>query len=131
MLELVINLTARVIESVSALLIAGAVAMGLFELASALLRRGLSERTTDVRLRLAERLVLSIEFLIAADILKTIVTPTLEGIGLVAGVILIRTVLSLSIAYELRRVDRRPANKDIACAPNVHPARQERSTSHA
>ncbi|MFA6045232.1 MAG: DUF1622 domain-containing protein [Phycisphaerales bacterium] len=103
MLETAVNLTARVIESVSALLIAGAVAMGLIELAAALVRRGLSERTTDVRLRLAERLVLSIEFLIAADILKTIVTPTLEGIGLVAGVILIRTVLSLSIAYELRR----------------------------
>ena len=108
MLELAVNLTARVIESIAALLIAGSVAMGLIELASALLRRGLSKRTTDVRLRLAERLVLSIEFLIAADILKTIVTPTLEGIGLVAGVILIRTVLSLSIAYELRRVDRPP-----------------------
>lgn len=108
MLELAINFTARVIEAVSALLIAGAVAMGLIELAAALLRRGPSERTTDVRLRLAERLVLSIEFLIAADILKTIVTPTLEGIGLVAGVILIRTVLSLSIAYELRRVDAPP-----------------------
>ncbi len=108
MLETAVNLTARVIEGVAALLIAGSVAMGLIELASALLRRGLSERTTDVRLRLAERLVLSIEFLIAADILKTIVTPTLEGIGLVAGVILIRTVLSLSIAYELRRTRRAP-----------------------
>lgn len=108
MLELAVNLTARVIEGVAALLIAGSVAMGLIELSAALVRRGLGERTTDVRLRLAERLVLSIEFLIAADILKTIVTPTLEGIGLVAGVILIRTVLSLSIAYELRRVDRPP-----------------------
>ncbi|MFN0011852.1 MAG: DUF1622 domain-containing protein [Phycisphaerales bacterium] len=106
MLETAVNLTARVIEGIAALLIAGSVAMGLFELGAAVLRgggRGIAERTTDVRLRLAERLVLSIEFLIAADILKTIVTPTLEGIGLVAGVILIRTVLSLSIAYELRR----------------------------
>lgn len=131
MLETAVNLTARVIESVSALLIAGAVAMGLIELAAALLRRGLSERTTDVRLRLAERLVLSIEFLIAADILKTIVTPTLEGIGLVAGVILIRTVLSLSIAYELRRTDRRPDSQTVPGIPNVCLAHPEGGTSHA
>lgn len=119
MLEVAINLTARVIEGVAALLIAGSVAMGLIELAAALLQRGLGERTTDVRLRLAERLVLSIEFLIAADILKTIVTPTLEGIGLVAGVILIRTVLSLSIAYELRRTDRRPDTRATPGTPIV------------
>jgi uncharacterized membrane protein len=56
-----------------------------------------------VRLRLAERLVLSLEFLIAADILKTVVTPTLEGMAVLGAVIVIRTVLSLSIAYELRR----------------------------
>jgi uncharacterized membrane protein len=127
MLEVAVNLTARVIEAIAALLIAGSVAMGLIELVTALIRRGLSERTTDVRLRLAERLVLSIEFLIAADILKTIVTPTLEGIGLVAGVIVIRTVLSLSIAYELRRVDRKPdtpfmpREAVLSCAVNTNP----------
>lgn len=70
-------------------------------------RGALVQRTTEARLRLAERLVVSIGFLIAADILKTVVTPTPEGIGLLAGIIIIiiiiRTVLSLSIAYELRR----------------------------
>lgn len=125
MLESTINLTARVIEVVAALLIAGSVAMGLVELGAAVLRggeRGIAQRTTDVRLRLAERLVLSIEFLIAADILKTIVTPTLEGIGLVAGVILIRTVLTLSIAYELRRTDRSSETQTTPSTPNVQPA---------
>jgi uncharacterized membrane protein len=120
MLETAVNLAARAIESVAALFIAGSVVMGLFELGSAFVRHGLAERTTDARLRLAERLVLSIEFLIAADILKTIVTPTLEGIGLVAGVILIRTVLSLSIAYELRRTSRgSPLPRGDMVAPEV------------
>jgi uncharacterized membrane protein len=124
MLEATVNLTARAIELVAALFIAGSVAMVLFDLGSAFVRRGLAERTTDARLRLAERLVLSIEFLIAADILKTIVTPTLEGIGLVAGVIVIRTVLSLSIAYELRRAStptRTPCPGTMP-APNRHVA---------
>lgn len=103
MLELLINATARVIEAIAATMIAASVAFGVIDLLGAAICRRLTSLTTEVRLRLAERLVVSLEFLIAADILKTIVTPTLEGIGLVAGVIVIRTVLSLSIAYELRR----------------------------
>lgn len=103
MLQQLINSAARVIEAIAAIMIATSVALGVFELLSAAARRSLSRLTSEVRLRLAERLVVSLEFLIAADILKTVVTPTLEGIGLVAGVIVIRTVLSLSIAYELRR----------------------------
>lgn len=103
MFEYLVNATATVIEAIAAAMIAASVAMGVIDLLAAAARRSLTRLTTEVRLRLAERLVVSLEFLIAADILKTIVTPTLEGIGLVAGVIVIRTVLSLSIAYELRR----------------------------
>lgn len=110
MLELTINATARVIEAIAALMIAVSVLGGLVDIAIAVARRDIAGRITETRLRLAERLVLSLEFLIAADILKTVTAPTLEGIGLVAGVILIRTVLSLSIAYELRKThaDRGP-----------------------
>lgn len=115
MLEMLINSTARIIEAIAAAMIAASVAFGVFELLAAAARRSLTRLTTEVRLRLAERLVVSLEFLIAADILKTIVTPTLEGIGLVAGVIVIRTVLSLSIAYELRRAQT-PDHSRIAAA---------------
>ena len=123
MFETVINILARGIEGVAALLIAGAVVAGAVELAACLWREGFRGHTAGARLRLAERLVHSIEFLIAADILKTIVTPTLEGIGLVAGVILIRTVLSLSIAYELRRADgKEPAGPQPQHPVSANPA---------
>lgn len=115
MFETAINATARVIEAIAAVMIAASVAGGVFDLAAAAARRALVQRTTEARLRLAERLVVSIEFLIAADILKTVVTPTLEGIGLLAGIIVIRTVLSLSIAYELRRAST-PAHPPGPCA---------------
>lgn len=115
MFETAINATARVIEAIAAVMIAASVAGGVFDLAVAAARRALVQRTTEARLRLAERLVVSIEFLIAADILKTVVTPTLEGIGLLAGIIVIRTVLSLSIAYELRRAST-PAHPPGPCA---------------
>ena len=103
MIEELINVTVRFIEALAAIMIAASIGVGVVEIALGAVRRGIRERTTEVRLRLAERLVLSLEFLIAADILKTVITPTLEGMGVLGAVIVIRTVLSLSIAYELRR----------------------------
>lgn len=103
MIEELINITVRFIEAIAAVMIAASIVTAVFEIVSAAIRRGIRERTTEARLRLAERLVLSLEFLIAADILKTVVTPTLEGMAVLGAVIVIRTVLSLSIAYELRR----------------------------
>ncbi len=103
MIEDLINVTVRFIEAIAALMIAASIVAAVAEIVLAAVSRGLRERTTEARLRLAERLVLSLEFLIAADILKTVVTPTLEGMAVLGAVIVIRTVLSLSIAYELRR----------------------------
>jgi uncharacterized membrane protein len=84
-------------------MIVGAVLLSIGELALSVIRRNLTADTMAARLRLAQRLVLAIEFLIAADILKTIRTPTLEGMALLGAIIAVRTVLSLSIAYELRK----------------------------
>ena len=103
MLTLVINTIFRSIEVIAAVMIAASVAIAAVEMGAALARRAVPERLTKVRLALAERLVLSLEFLIAADILKTVLAPTLDQLAVLGGVILIRTVLSLSIAYELRR----------------------------
>lgn len=103
MIENLINVTVQLIEAIAAVMIAASIVAAVIDIVVAAIRRGLRERTTESRLRLAERLVLSLEFLIAADILKTVVTPTLEGMAVLGAVIVIRTVLSLSIAYELRR----------------------------
>jgi uncharacterized membrane protein len=101
MLEFAINGAVRIIEVLSALMIVIVVVAGVVELARRLAQR--DPQTTDARLRLGPRLVLALEFFIAADILKTVIAPTPHEVALLGGVILIRTVLSLSIAYELRR----------------------------
>lgn len=103
MFEVSITAASRVIEAIAAVMIAASVAIAAMEMGAALARRAVSERLTKVRLALAEWLVLCLEFLIAADILKTVLAPTLDQLAVLGGVILIRTVLSLSIAYELRR----------------------------
>jgi uncharacterized membrane protein len=54
------------------------------------------------RERLGRAIVLGLEFLVAADIIKTITAePTLKGVGTLAVIVLIRTGLSFALAVEL------------------------------
>ena len=55
-----------------------------------------------LRHQLAFYLLLSLEFLIAADIIDTIVQPSLEELAMLGGIIAIRTVISLSLNWELK-----------------------------
>jgi len=95
-----------ILEVIGAVIIIGAAGLSVFELASAALRHRNLNGVESVRLRFAQRLVLALEFLIAADILTTLHTPTLEGLTLLGIIIAVRTVLSLSTAYELRQTGR-------------------------
>lgn len=69
----------------------------------------LLRRTPDTyrlfRSQLGRAILVGLELLVAADIIRTVaVTPTLESVGVLAGIVLIRTFLSWSL--ELR--DQRP-----------------------
>jgi len=52
---------------------------------------------------LGRSILLGLELLVAADIIRTVaVTPTLQSVGVLAGIILIRTFLSWSLELEIR-----------------------------
>jgi len=54
------------------------------------------------RYRLGQAIILGLELLVAADILRTISTrPTLTGVAVLGGIVLIRTFLSFSLEVEL------------------------------
>ena len=54
------------------------------------------------RQRLGRAILLGLELLVAADIIKTgAVTPTFESAGVLAIIVLIRTFLSISLGVEL------------------------------
>jgi len=55
-----------------------------------------------LRHQLSYYLLLSLEFLIAADVIKTIVHPSLQELAILGGVLAIRTVISLSLTWELK-----------------------------
>ncbi|MEQ8289044.1 MAG: DUF1622 domain-containing protein [Gammaproteobacteria bacterium] len=102
-MEILLNIMILILEGVGGLFIVGAASLSLYDLIHTWLNKGLNNDVEPLRLQFCQRLVFALEFLIAADILATIHTPTIEHIALLASVILVRTVLSLSISYELRQ----------------------------
>jgi uncharacterized membrane protein len=54
------------------------------------------------RRQLSRGILLGLEFLIAADIIRTVaLEPTFKGIGLLAAIVLIRTFLSITLQMEV------------------------------
>ena len=65
-----------------------------------LLGRGSGERDTyeSYRQRLGRSILLGLELLVAADIIKTVaITPTFESVGVLALIVVVRTFLSWSL----------------------------------
>ena len=71
-----------------------------------ILRKPAIERTLaaeTVRLSLARSLLLVLDFVVASDILKTILVPSLSELSLLAFIVAIRIALSWSLSKELTR----------------------------
>jgi uncharacterized membrane protein len=58
-----------------------------------------------LRVRLGRSMVMGLEFQVAADILKTALSPTWNDILLLAALIGLRTVLNYLLEYELRMLE--------------------------
>jgi uncharacterized membrane protein len=65
----------------------------------------------DLRHHLGYYLLLGLEFLIAADIIHTVLTPTLADLAILGAIVAIRTVISFSINCELRQASRHKAGE--------------------
>lgn len=65
-------------------------------------RRDAGTRAARARHDMGQAILLGLEVLVAADIVRTVAsTPTLQGVGVLAVVVAIRTFLSWSLALEL------------------------------
>jgi len=81
-------------------------------------------RYHQLRSGLGRSILLGLELLVAADIINTVaIEPTLETLAVLAGIVLIRTFLSLSLEVEIegRWPWQQPDDKD---APGKQAARQ-------
>lgn len=96
-----IEIGAVTIEAMAVLFIAGAflLASGRFLLHT---RQQAKNRYERYKLSLGRSLSLGLEFLVAADVIRTVtLAPTFTNIGILAAVILTRTFLSWSLAVEM------------------------------
>jgi len=97
----VIETIGKVIDAVGvAVIVIGAVAAAVLTASRLRLREGDAYRR--FRQQLGRSILLGLELLVAADIIRTVaVTPTLESVGVLAGIVLIRTFLSWSLELEI------------------------------
>jgi uncharacterized membrane protein len=99
----IIFIISEVIDFAGVVIIALGALIGVIICAQDLLRQ---ERALDAysRLRtfLGRSLLLGLEFLVAGDIIKTVaIGPTLDSVIVLAVIVLVRTLLSLSIDVEI------------------------------
>jgi uncharacterized membrane protein len=73
---------------------------------------GVHEHLDDkerVRLRLGRWLAIALEFLLAADVLRTAVAPSWNEIGQLAAIIALRTLLNYFLQQDIARAEARDA----------------------
>lgn len=58
----------------------------------------------DIRLDFTTKIVLALEFFIAADLIKSILQPTLNDVIVLAVIVAIRTVVGYSLNIELKEL---------------------------
>lgn len=88
------------ITAFAVILIAVAISTAVFIVRVA--RTGFLANYRDYRANLGRGILIGLEILIAADILKSVVVdPTLQGIAVLGGIVAIRTFLSISLDVEI------------------------------
>ncbi|MDD5605465.1 MAG: DUF1622 domain-containing protein [Dehalococcoidales bacterium] len=61
-----------------------------------------SDYIREIRLLAGQHLLLGLEFLIGADIIRTIIEPGLEEIAILGAIVAIRTVISYFLTREMK-----------------------------
>jgi uncharacterized membrane protein len=96
-----VELAGKVMDTAGVLvLVIGAVVAAVRAAQSA--RRRQPGTYRQFRQQLGRTILLGLELLVAADIIRTVaVTPTLASVAVLAGIVLIRTFLSFSLELEI------------------------------
>lgn len=101
-LDAFVRLAVLLLELVGTITILAGAAAALFLFASRARRLGIDAVYQPVRAVLGRSILLGLEFLVAGDILKSLViNPSLDDLLVLAGLILVRTFLSVSLGVEI------------------------------
>ena len=88
------------IAGIAVLIVGGCYALGAF--AVRVVHRRSDDAFEDLRRSLGRSILLGLEILVAADIIRTIaITPTFTSVGVLGLIVVVRTFLSFSLEVEL------------------------------
>lgn len=99
-LEMLIGITETVLGTFGGLFIVYGAVIAIIELLARETR--LRERSYhDIRWVFTTRILIGLEFFVAADVLKTILEPTLQDLAVLGSLVAIRTVVSYFLGKEV------------------------------
>ena len=67
-----------------------------------------------IREHLGYYLLLALEFLIAVDVIETLLHPDWKELGVLAGLVVLRTLMSFSLHWELKEIEKDQLNEEQA-----------------
>lgn len=100
-IRLVIGYLVPVIEACGALVVTLGAARAIVRYMRSFLEHD-PLQVASLRLQLGQSMVMGLEFQVAADILKTALSPTLTEVALLAALIAVRTALNYLLERELK-----------------------------
>ncbi|MEL6927830.1 MAG: DUF1622 domain-containing protein [Cyanobacteria bacterium J06600_6] len=100
-----------IIEGIALMILAFAVAKAINELLFRRQKMDREEKLGQVRIDLGVALGLSLEFLLAADIAATAVSPSWNAVGKLAAISAIRTFLNFFLEREVRELAKEKRDK--------------------
>ena len=73
-----------------------------------------------IRQHLGYYFLLGLEFLIAVDVIETLMHPDWKELGVLAGLVVLRTLMSFSLHWELKEIEKDQQNEEkVAGASNA------------
>jgi uncharacterized membrane protein len=97
-LELIIPYITGSLETIGVAIITIAALRGIFQF----MRNGFDFRDDEVAIEFAKAMSLSLEFKLAAEIIKTVVIRTIDEFIILAAVAILRVVLTFVLHWELK-----------------------------
>ena len=128
--ETVMELALPLLKALSiAILMWGVVcaAMRLVVMEAKLLRGNDYKRDAGlIREHLGYYLLLALEFLIAVDIIETLMHPDWKELGVLAGLVVLRTVMGFSLNWELKEIEEKRRSDEQSTAESSTSENQQR-----
>lgn len=109
MLTHFLDLLATIISVTSLLIVTYGALIGIISFLKNELQRFTGGYSTTnirkLRATFGTYLLLGLEFLIASDILKTVLEPTLNELAILGGIVVLRTILSVFLNKEIKELE--------------------------